>query len=339
MLQKIALGVDLGWMTQLENIGMCWVGKNGEKMDLLDAVIEKGADSVRLRVFVNPPKGGYWQKDEATTCMLGYCDGESVLEASKRIAAKGLRLMLDFHYSNYFADGQIQDIPSEWQNDTDDELAAHLHEHTKEVLMLLKNADISPEWVQVGNETNIGLMLPRGSFRENPQLMVRLFNSGYDAVKECFPECSVITHLAGANAVKECTEFFDKFFELGGKTDILGFSHYPYWNRQMNPDDPGCFINPLITYAQRYNKSVMVCEVGEDATKPQQSARIVADAIEAVLQVPNSKGLGVFYWEPEVSADMLPDSYPLGAARLVADRTLQLTEALDVYNKYKEGEK
>ncbi|MBP3475339.1 MAG: glycosyl hydrolase 53 family protein [Lachnospiraceae bacterium] len=335
MIQKMAFGVDLGWMTQLEDMGMRWVDESGQETDLLDAVIAKGADSVRLRVFVNPPKDAYWQKFEDVLCMLGYCDRESVLQAAKRIKEKNLRLMIDFHYSDHFADAQIQDIPEAWMDDSDEELIRHVAEHTKEVLTLLKEEGICPEWVQVGNEINPGLLLPRGGLQENPQLMVRLLNSGYDAVKECLPDCQVITHLAGVTSKKGCDPFLDTFFSLGGKTDILGFSYYPYWDKRMNSDEPDRFYNPLITYAKRFEKPVMICEVGEDAAEETLSAQVLANTIEAVLQVPDHQGLGVFYWEPEVSVDMLPDGYPLGAARLVAEKTLQLTEALSVYGKYK----
>ena len=147
MIQKMAFGVDLGWMTQLEDMGIRWVDEAGNETDLLDAVIEKGADAVRLRVFVNPPEDAYWQKAKDTRCMLGYCDPKSVLSAAKRVKEKGLRLMIDFHYSDHFADAQIQDMPEAWQADSDDELVAHVYEHTKDVLTLLGQEDICPEWV------------------------------------------------------------------------------------------------------------------------------------------------------------------------------------------------
>lgn len=335
MIQKLVLGVDLGWMTQLEDMGMRWVDEKGQETDLLDDVIAKGADAVRLRVFVDPPKDAYWQKAEDVLCMLGYCDAQSVLQAAKRVREKKLKLMLDFHYSDHFADAQIQDIPEAWLSDSDEELAEHVYTHTKEVLTLFKEEGICPEWVQVGNEINPGLLLPRGDVRENPQLMVKVLNRGYDAVKECLPDCQVITHLAGVTSKRGCDPFLDAFFALGGKTDILGFSYYPFWDKKMDSDEPARFYNPLITYAQKFGKPVMICEVGEEATQEERSAEVIANTIEAVLQVPDHQGLGVFFWEPEVSADMVPDGYPLGAARLVADKTLQLTEALAVYRKYR----
>ena len=166
--------------------------------------------------------------------------------------------------------------------------------------------------------------------------MVRLLNSGYDAVKACLPECQVITHLAGVTSEIGCDPFLDTFFSLGGKTDILGFSYYPYWDKLTDSDEPARFYNPLITYAERFGKPVMICEVGEDATKEKCSAKVIANTIKAVMQVPDHRGLGVFYWEPEVSGDMLPDGYPLGAARLVKEKTLQLTDAISVYKTFRE---
>lgn len=332
MQNKMAYGVDLGWLSQLEARGISWVDEQKNPVDPFQAVKNMGADSVRLRVFVNPPKEAYWQKNEDTVCMLGFCDAKSVLEVSKRIKAEGMRLMIDFHYSDHFADPQYQDIPEEWKDDDSDRLTERVYQHTKDVLGLLAENEIYPEWVQVGNEINPGIMLPHGGLKENPEQLIAFLNAGYDAVKECCPECQVITHLACVNSRDWCDPFLSTFFKLGGKTDILGFSYYPYWY-DMYPSDgkPALFYNPLTYYAELYKKPVMICEVGGPETDAEGTYQLLVNTIEAVKQVPDGKGLGVFYWEPEVGADMLPDKYPLGAALCLDEHTLQFTRALTAY--------
>lgn len=295
-----------------------------------------GADTVRLRVFVNPPKEAFWQKRDGTLCMLGFADADSVLEMSQRSKDAGMKLMIDFHYSDHFADPQYQDIPEAWKNDDAAVLSMRVAEHTRQVLELLTRSGISPEWVQVGNEINPGILLPAGSLEESPENMVFFLNAGYDAVKECCPNTKVVTHIAGIHSKKWCEPFLDAFFEKGGKTDILGFSYYPYWYHMMSAQNEFDMLhNPLIYYSQKYHKPVMVCEVGGPETEPEQTYSLLCDTIDAIRQVPDNQGLGIFYWEPEIGAKLLPDQYPLGAAQLVAENTLQYTKALTAYRDSK----
>lgn len=332
MVKNFAFGVDLSWVSQLEEQGFGWVDEQGEKIDPFQAAKDMGADSVRLRVFVNPPEGGRWWKElESTYCMLGHCDANGVLESAKRVKEHDMRLMIDFHYSDYFADPTLQDIPKEWANDDTETLAGRVYQHTKDVLLLLKENDIMPEWVQVGNEINPGIMLPNGDLNEHPEDLVTFLNAGYDAVKECLPECKVITHLAGGENLELCTPFLDNFFKNQGKTDILGFSYYPYWSQIECSKE--LLANCLKEYAGKYQKPVLIAEVGGEDEKEEESYQLMKDALEATMEVPDEQGVGVFYWEPEVNRAILPDHYPLGAARLLDEHTLQYTKALTAYKE------
>lgn len=336
MRNDIALGVDLGWVTQLESTGVHWVDSDNKPVDPILAAKDLGADAVRLRVFVNPPKEALWQKKDGTVCMLGFADADSVLEVSQRVKKAGMKLMIDFHYSDHFADPQYQDIPEEWKDDDAKGLCMRVAEHTRRVLRLLTQNGIYPEWVQVGNEINPGILLPVGSLKDSPEDLVLFLNAGYDAVKECCPDTKVVTHIACVHSKQWCEPFFDNFFEKGGKTDILGFSYYPYWYHMLaEKKEMDLFYNPLIYYSQKYNKPVMVCEVGGPETESEETYRLLCNTIEAVRQVPDGRGMGVFYWEPEVGAKLLPDGYPLGAAQLVGEKTLQYTTALSAYRDAK----
>lgn len=331
MSKEIAHGVDLGWVSQLESMGVTWETPDGRATDPLQALKEMGADSVRLRVFVNPPKEAFWKKREDETCMLGFADAQSVMEMSKRVKAMGLKLMIDFHYSDHFADPQFQDIPAKWQEDDEEGLKQRVYDHTKEVLTLLTENGIYPEWVQVGNEINPGILLPKGSVKEAPEAMVSFLNAGYEAVKACCPDCQVITHLAGGQRAEWCDPFWETFFSLGGKTDILGFSHYPYW---FNYEEQSNHLaERLCEYHAKYHKPVMVAEVGGPEDKEEETYQLLKDTIKAVESVPDGQGLGVFYWEPAVGKDILPDQYPLGAAVLVEDKRIRFTKAMTAYQR------
>lgn len=332
--KKMVLGADLGWVSQLESRGIRWVDDGGKQVDPIQAVRDKGANTVRLRVFVNPPKEGFWQKKDGTVCMLGFADASGVLEMSKRVRAMGLELMIDFHYSDHFADPQYQDIPDAWKGDDAQGLRERVYAHTKEVLTLLTDNGIYPEWVQVGNEINPGILLPHGSLKENPENLVGFLNAGYDAVKECCPECKVITHVTAMYKPEWCDSFWENFFRLGGKTDVMGFSHYPYW---FNVERGAEFLlKHLMRYEEQYHKPIMICEVGGPENEEEQTYELVANTIQAVGRIPDDKGLGVVYWEPEAASALLPDRYLLGAARLIDAQTLQLTKALNAYKDYAE---
>lgn len=332
MSRKIALGVDLGWVNQLESMGVTWVDDNKNGIDPLKAVKAMGANAVRLRVFVNPPKDGYWQKKDGTTCMLGFADADSVLAMAKRVKAENMDLMIDFHYSDHFADPQYQDIPEAWAEEEEDALAERVYQHTVEVLELLIRNGIYPRWVQVGNEINPGILLPKGSLKDAPETMVKLLNAGYDAVKVCCPKCQVITHLMGPYKPEWCNRFFEDFFAHGGKTDILGFSHYPYWFKVDSGKE--LLEGYLLQYAEKYKKPIMICEVGGPEYDAEQTYNLLCRAIEAIQDIPKEQGLGIFYWEPEVGSELLPDQYPLGAAKSIGDKKLQFTKALKAYLQY-----
>ena len=337
-MQDFIYGVDLGWVSQLESQGVRWIDRDMKEADPIAALKDMGANSVRLRVFVDPPKEAYWTKPEkeiqgrkfgGETCMLGFCDKNSVLEMAARVKKQDMKLMIDIHYSDHFADPVYQDIPKEWENDSFEEMKERVAQHTRDILELLTSHDIYPDWVQVGNEIDSGILLPMGSFDDNPEQLVTFLNEGYRAVKACCPECRVITHINCGNDYQRCTRFFDTFFALGGQTDIMGFSYYPYWVRMRH--DERKLHDDMTRLAQKYQMPLMLTEIGGPENEEEETYQLLISAVRAIRTVPDGQGLGIFFWEPEVGAELLPDHYILGAARLVKENCLQFTKAMSAY--------
>lgn len=323
---KFAYGVDLGWLSQLEQQGYRWVDEDGRTVDGIEACKRLGANAVRLRLFVDPPKTALWQKRPDELVMLGFCDAGSVLDTARRARALGMDLMLDLHYSDHFADPLFQDIPEAWLDDTGEELVRRVYDYTAGVLRLFKEAGTAVKWVQVGNEINPGLLLPRGSLGEAPAFLVRLLNAGYDAVKAVTPETLVITHLSAVNSRPQCRPFLDNFVQQGGRTDIFAFSYYPYWENTA-PDRDALYAS-LKFYGEEYHTPVLVAEVGGPDDDEEGTYALVRLTVEAAKA---AGALGVFYWEPDANRAVVPDGYPLGACRLLDGRTLQYTKALAAY--------
>lgn len=337
------LGVDLGWVSQLESIGFEWMDENGEKIDPIKAAKDLGANTVRLRVFVEPPVYGFWVKPgkefkgyqlHGGLVMLGFCDKNCVVEMSQRAKELDMKLMIDFHYSDHFADPMYQDIPEAWKELSQEELVKKVAEHTKEVLSALKAAGITPEYVQVGNEINSGIMHPAGNKAEYPEEMVELLNAGYDAVKEICPDACVIAHVSMGHILERVRDFFDVFFKYNGKTDMIGLSYYPAWFKERH--NPKEFMVVLNQIAALYEKPIVLSEIGGFDYEEDETYALLADTLELVNKVNNHALKGMVYWEPETNAAIMPDGYPLGTAKVVGEKKLQYTKVLSAYKDFKE---
>lgn len=283
----MARGADVSWLTQLEAEGHKFYNPAGQEQECMALLRDHcGVDAVRLRVWVNP-EGGWNGLDDT-------------MAKARRAAALGQRLMIDFHFSDSWADPGKQVMPQAWQGLSFAQLTAALSAHVTEVLAALKAEGITPEWVQIGNETTPGMMLPAGDIEKNPAQYALLNNAGYDAVKSVFPSAKVIVHLDKGEDAWRYDRMFSALEAHGGKYDMIGMSHYPYWWddkgqvsnwRQLVRD---CVAN--ISYVkQRYGKPVMICEVGAPYHEPEAAAEIIAALMAAPVE-------GVFYWEPEAPA-------------------------------------
>lgn len=330
---EMIYGADIGFLSQLESQGVQWIDDAGNTRDALVLLKEKGVNAVRLRVFVKPPENFIWTKPDGTTCLLGYADTQGLLYTAKRANDLGMKIMVVFHYSDHFADPLIQDIPSEWEDASTSELEQYVYDYTEYIMAQLAGENIYPEWVQVGNEVSYGMLYPSGSNQTNDfTQLTKYLNSGYDAVKSVSPDTKVVTHLTHGSGVSHFAWFFENFItQCGGKTDVIGMSYYPYWTSAYDGDCIENVAYNLSKMASQYDKEVMICETGELESNPTGTYDLLRKEVNALKAVPNNKGIGVFYWEPEVHSSILPDGYTLGAAETTGNKKLHFTSALNAF--------
>lgn len=331
----ISYGADIGWLSQLEDQGVTYVDDNGIEADALELLKDKGVNAVRIRAFVNPPSDFQWTKPlNGSTCLLGYCDTAGVLYTAQRAADLGMEVMLVLHYSDHFADPLYQDIPEQWADASATQLSQYVYDYTYYIMSQLAERNIYPKWVEVGNEINAGILLPYGSSDTNFGQMTEYLNSGYNAVKAVSPNTKVVTHLANLGDldwnVLDLTWFLEQFLnEYNGQTDVIAMSYYPYW---IGGNDIEGLTYNMYDIAVRYNKEVMICETGGDENDPEGTYDLLRQEINALQSLPNNKGVGVFYWEPEAHSTSTPDTYLLGATEKVGENTYKFTSALDAFS-------
>lgn len=280
-----ARGADVSWVTQMEAEGRKFYtpGEERKEMECMELLRDYcGVNSIRLRVWVNP-------EDKWNSI-------EDVVAKACRADSLGLRTMIDFHFSDTWADPGHQVMPEAWKDLSFDELKKAVGNHVTETLTALKDAGVTPEWVQVGNETTPGMMLPVGSV-DNPVQLTELNNAGYDAVKAVCPDAKVIVHLDGGNDQWRYDRMFDILKANGGRYDMIGMSLYPYWAEQAGETGgwqkvaADCIAN-VAHLKQKYGKPVMICEIG----MPYDQGDLCRQLIEKVMTADVE---GIFYWEPQ----------------------------------------
>ncbi len=289
-IEPFAKGADISWLPQMEASGYKFYNEKGKPEDCLKILKNYGINTIRLRTFVNP------NENRAS----GHCSKDETIDLAKRAKKEGMRVMIDFHYSDSWADPSKQRKPQAWEGLNFEQLKKTLYDYTFDVMKALKKAGVNPEWVQVGNEIPSGMIYPEGS-TDNWSQLVQLINQGYDAIKAVSPKTKVILHIDQGNNNARFRWWFDNATKYGAKYDVIGMSYYPYWleghpDYTLSIDDLGKNLKDM---ASRYGKDVMVVEVGGEDDKIQNTYNMLKAVIEKVKEVPHNQGLGVIYWEPE----------------------------------------
>lgn len=293
-------GSDISSLAKSEALGGVYRTGSGTAGDALAILRSSGMNYARLKVWVNPADG--------------YNNKARVLAMAKRVKAQGMRLLVDFHYSDTWADPGKQTVPAAWAGHSYSQLKTDVYNHTYDVLNSLKAQGTTADMVQIGNEINGGMLWSEGSTDNWPQL-AGLLNSGYLAAKAVSTSTVVGLHLAQGGDLAGTRWWFDNAVAAGVKFDAIGLSYYGYWHGSLD-----AFQTTLDDAAARYAKPVFLAETaypfrldsddalvnqidttgelvsGYPATTAGQSAWL-RDVMNIVEAVPNGRGLGVFYWE------------------------------------------
>jgi arabinogalactan endo-1,4-beta-galactosidase len=278
---SFANGSDVSWLTQMEASGIKFFNSSGTQQDCMKILQGLGINSIRLRVWVNPSGG--------------WCNQADVIAKAVRAKNLGLRVMIDFHYSDTWTDPGHQTKPGAWASHGISQLYTDVYNYTISVLNAVKSAGVTPEWVQVGNETNNGMLWNDGKASTSMSNFAGLVTSGCNAVKSVFAGAKVIVHISNGYDNSLFRWMFDGLKANGAKYDVIGMSLYPSTSN-WSTLDAECLTN-MKDMASRYGKQIMVCEVGMDVNSPTTCKSFLADIIAKTKSV--SAGLGVFYWEPE----------------------------------------
>lgn len=311
-------GMDISSLDEIEKLGAKFYD-NGEEQELIEILKKYDTNYIRLRLW-NDPK-----TEDGRPYGAGNTDYETTLRMAKRVKAAGLGFLLDFHYSDFWADPGKQRKPKAWVGMNVDELENAVYEFTREMVSGFVKEGAAPDMVQVGNELSNGLLWPEGQW-PNFANIARFVSAGIRAVKETCPEAKIMIHLDNGGNNELYRKWFDEYINVnkGEDFDVIGLSYYPFWHGDLN-----ALANNMNDIAVRFGKELVIAEVSMGhttkdyaeyeklspenrkgmATKPALCEKVpfamtvegqcefMKAFLEVVENVPENKGRGFFYWE------------------------------------------
>ncbi|MBQ2282973.1 MAG: glycosyl hydrolase 53 family protein [Agathobacter sp.] len=298
-------GADISGLPELEDRGAVIRTAEGQEIDAFELCQLNGVNSIRLRI---------WNEPENVPESKGYCSLEHTVAMAKRIKAKGMHFLLDFHYSDWWADPGNQTKPHAWTDLHGEELEKAVYDYTTLVLIRLKEEGCMPDMVQVGNEIRSGMLFPDGEVPNFTQL-AGLVNAGIKAVREVDPSIEIMIHLDQGGRYYYLSQWFDGMIEAGLMDfDVIGLSYYTFWH--------GTFMdlkNSLMSMLEKYKKPLIIAETAHPWRRSeegfvsaeqekiagfcagiQEQKHVMKLLMNIVASLPDNMGQGVYYWEPLV---------------------------------------
>ena len=292
------MGADVSSLKKSEDKGGLYTYEDGTPGDALQILTDHGLNAIRLRVWVDPADG--------------YHDKNELLVMARRAKELGIKVLVDFHYSDTWADPGKQYKPAAWEKLDFEGLKKALYDHTYQVCHSLAAQGTPPYMVQVGNEINSGMLWPDGH-SDRWDNLAALLKEGYRAVKDCSPSTLVMLHLAEGGKNDQSRWWFDNAVQRGVPFDLIGVSYYSYWHGTLAD-----LQNNINDITARYGKDVIVVETAHAFTRENNDhetniilgqivpgypfsregqEKMLADVMAIVRAVPDGRGLGIFYWE------------------------------------------
>ena len=317
---KIAVGADISFLRQAEEQGTVFRDK-GVAMPALEILRRHGYNWVRLRIFNNP-----------TTLPN---DFEYTLAEAKAAKQMGFGFLLDFHYSDDWADPGHQITPLAWKNLKHHQLVDAVYTYTRDTIAKFREAGALPDIVQVGNEVTAGILWPDGKLPNNWSNFIDLLKAGIRGVDDGAGngrKPKIMIHIDKGGNIAATQWFFSHLIDENVPFDVIGQSYYPWWEGSLAD-----LKDNLAFMAHTYHKPIVVVETayswkpdnyikkkGPYPETPEGQRDFLRDVADAVAATPDGLGRGVFWWEPAVRG-------PLARRGLFNDQGESLP-AMDVFD-------
>ncbi len=295
-----AIGADLSFLKQAEDRGTVFKD-DGRGEPGLQIFRNHGYNWIRLRLFHSPTR---------LPNNLDYT--LSTAGDAKRL---GYKFLLNFHYSDTWADPAHQIIPKAWEGKSHVELVDAIRHYTCETIAAFRKAGVLPDMVQPGNEITPGMLWPDGKLPENWDNFTDLLKAAIQGVEAGCGDANqprIMIHIDKGGDRKATRRFFEKLNTYNVRYDVIGQSYYPWWHGSL--DD---LRENLEFMARTYDKDIIVVEVaynwrpaeyrdksGPYPETPEGQRQFLEDVNRAVLNTPNGRGKGVFWWEPAVTGHL-----------------------------------
>ena len=316
-----AIGADLSFLKQAEDRGTQFKD-NGEAKPGLQIFKDHGYNWIRLRLFHTPTRLPN--------------DLEYTIALAKEAKKLGFKFLLNYHYSDTWADPGKQYIPKAWEGMSHDELVDAVFEYTRDTIIAFKDAGVMPEMVQPGNEIINGMLWPDGKLPGNWDNLAELLKAGIDGVdagRGTADRPLIMIHIDQGGNKKRTKTFFDKWNSYGIGYDIIGQSYYPWWHGTLLD-----LRENLIFMANEYQKDIIMaevaynCEPAEYRNKPapfpetpEGQRQFLDEVHRLVLNTPGNRGKGVFWWEPATGR---------GGRRTMFDREGNAMPVITVFDRF-----
>jgi arabinogalactan endo-1,4-beta-galactosidase len=295
-----AIGADLSFLKQAEAQGVVFKD-GGESKSGLVIFSEHGYNWVRLRLFHTPSD---LPNDLAYTIALA--------REARRL---GFKFLLDLHYSDTWADPARQTIPAAWAGKTHDALVSAVHSYSRDTIEAFRQAGVMPDMVQPGNEISAGMLWPDGKLPEKWSNFIDLMQAAIGGIAAGSPpgmRPRIMIHLDRGGDKEATRSFFDRLIAAHVPFDVIGQSYYPWWHGSLKR-----LSENLRFMANTYDKDIIVVETAynwqpsEYRDKPAPwpetpggQKEFLKAVNRAVLDTPNGRGVGVFWWEPAVNGPL-----------------------------------
>lgn len=293
-------GMDVSTVLAQEASGVKYYNEDGKEEDLFRVLADAGINYIRVRVWNDP------YDENGNGYGGGNCDVNTAAEIGKRAAEYGMKLLVDFHYSDFWADPNKQMAPKAWETMLVNEKETAIYDYTVESLNTIIEAGAEIGMVQIGNEINNGV-----AGEKNSKNVCKLLSSASKAVRDTSEDIKIVVHYTEIDSIDIVRQKADMLKENEVDYDVFGVSYYPYWHGTMEN-----LTNVLKTVEEEYGKETCVVETsymytGEDGdcfgnslaaedaldaypASVQGQATCIRDICQAAV---DGGALGVFYWE------------------------------------------